>query len=71
MAGLNDDEARELFEQHQNEQTGAGLANIARNTAEFRDCLIEQGFTRKEAFKLSREMLISLMDHLPTGEEDE
>jgi hypothetical protein len=69
MAGLSDDDARDLFEQHRDEQTGAGLEHIARSVAQFRDTLLNQGFRRKEAFKMSRDFLLELM--AKTGGEDE
>lgn len=71
MSGLSEDDERALFEQLQNDQTQAGLNSIATTTADFRDKLIERGFTEKQAFKLAREMLMCLMDSIGFGGEPE
>lgn len=43
------------------DQRKAGLAHIAGTVADFRDVLLDRGFSRREAFKMSRDMLIELM----------
>lgn len=53
----------------QDQQTNAGLEHIARTVARFRDGLIDNGFSRKEAFKMSRDFLMELMCHTGTVEE--
>lgn len=67
---IPDDEARKLFEQLGNDQTQAGLDHIAETTADFRDKLLERGFSGKQAFQLSRDMLNALMDGIGLGGEE-
>jgi hypothetical protein len=57
-----------LRSEAQEDQTNAGLAHIAASVARFRDDLMDRGFRRKEAFKMSRDFLLELM--AKTGEEE-
>lgn len=69
---MSEDDERALFEQLQNEQTRAGLTHIAATTADFRDALVERGFSAKQAFTMARDMLACLMEAIPFGtQEDE
>lgn len=63
MAGLgDDDEARKILSQLQDEQTQAGLDHIAECAREFNDAFVKAGFRRKEAFKLTRDILAGWLD---------
>lgn len=62
---LDDDEARRLFEQLEDEQAAAGLLHIASTAARFRQHLNDLGFSSNESFWLCRDMLNALMDFLP------
>ena len=72
MAGLDEDEARKLFEQLGEDQRGAGVARLAEAVALFRMKLVEQGFEHQESFDMSRDFLNELMAHvgIPDADDD-
>ena len=61
------------FEQHKAEQLDAGFRAIVRNLREFHDLCVDQGFSEKQAFELTRDMFAAFMDRFvesePEGEE--
>ena len=67
---IDDEDARRLFEQLQSEQTQAGLDHIAGCAREFYDAFLKAGFRRKEAFKLTRDMLAGWLDQGIDVDED-